>query len=53
MARSCKFERILMNHEEYGAIRASHHPEIYALDPSGLERLRIRLRQMRDKGKLW
>jgi hypothetical protein len=49
MAISCKFERSLVSHEEYGAIRASHHPDIYALDPPGLEKLRIRLRQMRDK----
>lgn len=49
MAISCKRERSLVSHEEYGAIRASHHPEIYALDLSGLEELRSRLKQMRDK----
>lgn len=49
MAISCKLERSLVSHEEYGVIRASHHPEIYALDLSGLEKLRSRLQQMRDK----
>lgn len=49
MAISCKLERSLVSHEEYGVIQASHHPEIYALDLSGLEKLRGRLQQMRDK----
>jgi hypothetical protein len=49
MAISCKLERSLVSHEEYGVIRASHHPEIYTLDLSGLEKLRSRLQQMRDK----
>ena len=51
MAISCKFERSLMSHEEYGVIQASHHPEIYDLDLPGLEKLRGRLQQMRDKEK--
>lgn len=49
MAISCKRERSLVSHEEYGVIQASHHPEIYALDLSGLENLRGRLQQMRNK----
>jgi hypothetical protein len=49
MAISCKRERSLVSHEEYDVIRASHHPEIYALDLSGLEKLRGCLQQMRDK----
>lgn len=49
MAISCKRERSLVNHEEYGVIQASHHPEIYDLDLSSLEKLRGRLHQMRDK----
>jgi hypothetical protein len=49
MAISCKRERSLVSHEEYGMIRASHHPEIYALDLPGLEKLRGRLKQMRDR----
>jgi hypothetical protein len=49
MAISCKLERSLVSHEEYGVIQASHHPEIYALDLSGLEKLRSRLQHMRDK----
>jgi hypothetical protein len=49
MAISCKRERGLVSHEEHDVVRASHHPEIYALDLAGLEKLRDRLRQMRDK----
>jgi hypothetical protein len=49
MTMNSKLERSLMSHEEYGVIRASHHPEIYDLDLSGLENLRGRLKQMRDK----
>jgi hypothetical protein len=49
MAISCKRERSLVSHEEYDAIRASHHPDIYDLDLSDLEKLRGRLKQMRDK----
>jgi hypothetical protein len=49
MAIPCKFERSLLSHEEYDAIRDSHHPEIYALDRAGLQALQVRLRQMRDK----
>jgi hypothetical protein len=51
MAISCKRERSLVSHEEYGMIRSSHHPDIYALDLPGLEKLRSRLQQMRDKEK--
>lgn len=49
MAISCKLERSLVSHEEYEVIQASHHPEIYALDLPGLEKLRSRLQQMRSK----
>src|SRR6266545_3889477 len=49
MAIPCKSERSLLSHEEYDAIRGSHHPEIYALDLAGLRALQGRLRQMRDK----
>jgi hypothetical protein len=49
MAISCKRERSLVSHAEYDVIRASHHPEIYVLDLSGLEKLRSRLQQMHDK----
>jgi hypothetical protein len=49
MAISCKLERSLVSHEEYGVIQTSHHPEIYTLDLSGLEKLRGRLKQMRNK----
>ena len=49
MTISCKLERSLVSHEEHGVIQASHHPEIYALDLSDLEKLRSRLQHMRDK----
>jgi hypothetical protein len=49
MAISCKHERSLVSHEEYGAIQKSHHPEIYALSLSDLRELQIRLRGMRGK----
>lgn len=49
MAISSKLERSLVSHEEYGVIGASHHPEIYTLDLSGLEKTRSRLQQMHDK----
>ena len=49
MAISCKLERTLVSHEEYGVIQGSHHPDIYALDLLGLEKLRSRLQHMRDK----
>jgi hypothetical protein len=49
MAIPSKSERSLLSHEEYDAIRGSHHPEIYALDLAGLRALQGRLRQMRDK----
>jgi len=49
MAMSCKLERSLVSHEEYDVIRTSHHPEIYDLNLPDLEKLRGRLKQMRDK----
>lgn len=49
MAISCKGERSLVSHEEYDVIRTSHHPEIYDLNLPELEKLRGRLKQMRDK----
>lgn len=51
MAISCKSERSLVSHEEFDAIKASHHPEIYDLNLSDLEKLRSRLKQMHDKEK--
>lgn len=49
MSMSCKFERSLLNHEEYEVIKGSHHPDLYALDLDGLRSLQTRLREMRDK----
>jgi hypothetical protein len=49
MSISCKRERSLVSHEEQDVILGSHHPEIYALDLSGLKTLQSRLRQMRDR----
>ena len=49
MSISCKFERSLLSHEEYGVIKGSHHPDLYALDHDGLLSLQSQLRQMRDK----
>jgi hypothetical protein len=49
MSVTRKFERSLLNHEEDETIRVTHHPEIYEHDVEGLQALRVRLRQMRDK----
>jgi hypothetical protein len=49
MSMSCKFERSLLSHEEHETIRVTHHPAIYEHDVDGLQALRVRLRQLRDK----
>lgn len=49
MSISCKFERSVLSHEEYGVIKGSHHPALYDLDLKGLQSLQSQLRQMRDK----
>src|SRR5215470_5338199 len=49
MSVPCKFERSLLSHEEYEAIRLTHHPAIYDVDATELADLRSRLRNMRDK----
>ena len=49
MSVACKFERSILNHEEYEAIRLTHHPAIYGVEVSELEAMRPRLRKMRDK----
>jgi hypothetical protein len=41
--------RAQSSHEEDETIRVTHHPEIYEHDVEGLQALRVRLRQMRDK----
>jgi hypothetical protein len=49
MSVPCKFERSLLSHEEYEAIRLTHHPAIYEVEAAELEAMRPRLRKMRDK----
>jgi hypothetical protein len=49
MSVPCKFERSLLSHEEYEAIRLTHHPAIYDVELAELEAMRPRLRKMRDK----
>jgi hypothetical protein len=49
MSIPCKFERSLLSHEEYEAIRLTHHPAIYEVEAAELEAMRPRLRKMRDK----
>src|ERR1700760_2707241 len=49
MSIPCKFERSLLSHEEYEAIRLTHHPAIYDIEAAELEAIRPRLRKMRDK----
>jgi hypothetical protein len=49
MSVPCKFERSLLNHEEYETIRLTHHPAIYDVEAAELADLRSRLRKMHDK----
>jgi hypothetical protein len=49
MAIPCKFERSILSYDEHEVILRSHHPEIYDTGLDGLEALRQRLRDMRDK----
>jgi hypothetical protein len=49
MSMSCKRERSLLSHEEHETVRTTHHPAIYEHDTEGLQALRVRLRQLRDK----
>lgn len=49
MSVPCKFERSLLNHDEYMMVRLTHHPAIYELDPAELQSALVRLRQMRGK----
>jgi hypothetical protein len=39
----------LLSHEEHETIWVTHHPAIYEHDVEGLQALRVRLRQLRDK----
>jgi len=49
MSVSCKFERSLFDHDEYEAIRPTHHPAIYDVEPADLAAMQSRLRKMRDR----
>ena len=49
MSVPCKFERSLLSHDEYEAVRVTHHPTIYDLDNAQLREINLRLREMRDK----
>jgi hypothetical protein len=49
MSLSCKRERSFLSHEEHETVRVTHHPAIYEHDVQGLQALRARLRQLRDK----
>lgn len=49
MSVPCKFERSLFSHDEYEAVRVTHHPVIYDLDATQLRATKLRLRTMRDK----
>ena len=49
MSVPCKFERSLLGHDEYEAVRVTHHPAIYDLDGTQLRATKLRLRTMRDK----
>ncbi|WP_027579824.1 hypothetical protein [Bradyrhizobium sp. Ai1a-2] len=49
MSVPCKFERSLLDHDEYETIRLTHHPAIYDVEPTDLADMRSRLRKMRDK----
>jgi hypothetical protein len=49
MSVPCKFERSLLSHEEFEAVRLTHHPAIYDADVADMAALRSRLRQMHDK----
>ncbi len=49
MSMSCKHERSLLSHEEHETVRDTHYPAIYEHDAEGLQALRVRLRQLRDK----
>ena len=49
MSLPCKFERSLLDFEEYLLVRKTHHPFIYQLDNEELHETRDRLRKLRDR----
>jgi hypothetical protein len=51
MSYSNKDEKSLLNHDEFEAVKSSHHPAIYDLDKEALRGLAQRLEAFRDKEK--
>jgi len=49
MSVPCKSELSLLNHDEREVILSTHHPVVGEMERDGLERLRDRLRDLRDK----
>ena len=49
MSLPCKFEQSLLSHEEFEAVRLTHHPAIYDTKAADLADLRSRLRKMHDR----
>jgi hypothetical protein len=49
MQSDCKSERARLSHDEFEAVRLSHHPAVYGLDRDELLALVARLRGMRDQ----
>jgi len=49
MSVSTKFEKILLNQEEFEAVRLTHHPDIYDVKSKDLQAARKRLRDLQSK----
>ena len=49
MSLPCKFERSLLDFEEFELVRTTHHPMIYELGASDLFDTQARLRKLRDR----
>lgn len=49
MQVTCRTERSLLDHDEFEAVRQSHHPAVYGLGPDELLDLVARLRKLRDQ----
>ncbi len=49
MSLPCKFERSLLDFEEFELVRTTHHPMIYELSESDLFETQARLRKLRDR----
>lgn len=49
MSVPCKSELSLLNHDEREVILSTHHPVVGEMERDGLESLRARLRDLRDR----